>query len=108
MFGMPDLLEPADPRGRDRPLAADAASKNGDAEASDAALARLQGLVLDERSQPLLLRGIRGERAILDEIIRRIRDAEIPIASLSGTISGDGTDDEPVPPVAPWGKLQPS
>jgi hypothetical protein len=51
---------------------------------SDPALARLQALVLDELGQPFLLQGVRGERAMVTEIIRRITDSEMPIASLSG------------------------
>lgn len=73
----------------------------GRGEPADAALASLQDLVLDEMAQPLWLRGIEGERAILDEIIRRIREAEIPIESLSGNSIYEG----PFPPVSPWGKL---
>jgi hypothetical protein len=73
-------------------------------EPSDEALARLQALVLDERDQPLLLYGVRGERAGFIEIVRRVRDGAIPIAALS---------DSRKPPdlgayrtaVAPWGKL---
>ena len=73
-------------------------------EPSDAALARLQDLVLDEQEQPLLLYGVRGERAGFIEMVRRIRDGEIPISAL-----GDARP--PANPggfrtrVAPWGKL---
>ena len=52
-------------------------------EASDAALARLQALLLDELARPFLVVGMKGERAMLDEMIRRLRDGEIPISSLS-------------------------
>ena len=37
----------------------------GQGEPSDAALARLQALVLDEWHQPLLLQGMKAERATL-------------------------------------------
>jgi hypothetical protein len=70
-------------------------------EPSEAALARLQADVLAEAAEPLLLRGYRGERAGLDEIIRRVGHSEIPIVWLSRTASPD----DPIPPVAPWGKL---
>jgi hypothetical protein len=70
-------------------------------EPSDATLARLQAVVLDEMAQPILLQGFRGERASLDELIRRIRDAEIPIEALGSKSKPDG----PISEVAPWGKL---
>jgi hypothetical protein len=68
---------------------------------SDAALARLQSATLNDMGLPFLLQELRGERAILDEIIRRIRDEEIPISALSE----NGNPSDPVRPVAPWGKL---
>ena len=52
----------------------------GQGEASDAALAPLQELLLDEMKQPLLLVGVKGERAVLTEIIRRLGTGEIPIS----------------------------
>jgi hypothetical protein len=68
---------------------------------SDHALAALQSTLFDELKQPLLLQAFKGERAIYDEIIRRLRDGEIPISALTeGGASGG-----PVPPVAPWGRL---
>src|SRR5262249_16933723 len=69
-----------------------------------AALAKLQNIIIKELAQPFPLQEIRGERAILDEIIRRIRDAEIPISALSESRSPD----QPVQsatPVAPGAKL---
>jgi hypothetical protein len=71
-------------------------------EPSDAALARLQALILDEMAQPLLLYGVRGERALLVELIRRVGDGEIPISALgsSGTDPGSSWVQ-----IAPWGKL---
>ncbi len=50
---------------------------------ADAALAPLQELLLDEMKQPLLLVGVKGERAVLTEIIRRLGTGEIPISALS-------------------------
>jgi hypothetical protein len=73
-------------------------------EPSDAALARLQALILDELAQPLLLRGLRGERATMDEMIRRIGAGEIPISAISG--GGPPFDpDGPRTPISPWAKL---
>jgi hypothetical protein len=76
----------------------------GQGEPSEAALARLQGLILDELAQPLLLYGLRGERAGMFEMIRRIRDGEVPISALSnehGTPDPGGSRSA----IAPWGKL---
>jgi hypothetical protein len=73
-------------------------------EPSDWALARLQDVVLDEFDQPLLLYGLRGERAISTELIRRVGAGEIPIGALGDTDSKfdpDGTRTA----VSPWGKL---
>jgi hypothetical protein len=73
-------------------------------EPSDAALARLQDLVLDEGAQPLLFYGMRGERAAFIEMVRRVRDGEIPLSALSDARTaaapgGFGTR------IAPWGRL---
>jgi hypothetical protein len=54
----------------------------GQGEPSDAALGRLQALILDELSQPLLLHAIRGERAIYAELFRRLGTGEVPISAL--------------------------
>jgi hypothetical protein len=76
----------------------------GQREASDAALARLQALVLDELAQPVMLHGLKGDRATLTEIIRRIRDGEMPISALSE--GGPPFDpDAPPTPLASWGRL---
>ena len=68
----------------------------GQGEPTDAALARLQAIVLDERTQPFMQQAIRGERAIMDETIRRISAGTIPIAALTGG---------PVDYVPPWTQL---
>jgi hypothetical protein len=73
-------------------------------EPSEAALARLQDLVLDELGQPLLLHGIRGERAMLTELIRRVGTGEVPISALSDA----RTKFDPNAPrtaMTPWGQL---
>jgi hypothetical protein len=75
----------------------------GQGEACDAALAALQELLLDEMKQPLLLTGVKGERAVLTEIIRRLGSGEIPFSALSD--SGPSGRDGPPGAVAPWGKL---
>ncbi|MFO0961100.1 MAG: hypothetical protein U0800_27275, partial [Isosphaeraceae bacterium] len=69
-------------------------------EVSDGALAALQNDILRTMNDPILARNLRWERASLDEIIRRIRDAEIPIEGLNGGWKPGG----PVPTVTPWGK----
>jgi hypothetical protein len=75
----------------------------GQGEPSDAALARLQALILDELGQPLLLHGNRGERAALTELIRRLGAGEVPISALSG--GGPKFDpDAPHAAIAPLGK----
>ena len=53
-------------------------------EPSDQALSRLQKAVILELDQRLLLYGVKGERAVNAEIIRRIRDGEMPISALGG------------------------
>jgi len=76
----------------------------GQAEPSDRALARLQALALGEMAEPLLLAGLRGERAILTEVVRRLGAGELPIAALSQ--GGRPFDpDAPRPVIAPWGRL---
>jgi hypothetical protein len=55
----------------------------GQGEPSDGALERVQTLVLDERTYPLQLYALRGERAVTVELIRRIGAGELPIAALS-------------------------
>jgi hypothetical protein len=73
-------------------------------EPSNAHLGRLQALLLDERTQPLFAIGMGGERAGLDELIRRIGTGEIAMDTLGrdvskadlGTLRGV---------VFPWGKL---
>ncbi len=55
----------------------------GQGEPSDAALARLQAIILDEQSQPRLLMAIKGERALLDEAIRRLEAGEVAFSSLT-------------------------
>jgi hypothetical protein len=57
----------------------------GQGEPSDAALARLQALILDELAQPLLLTGMNGERAMLNELIRRLESGEVPISAITRT-----------------------
>lgn len=70
-------------------------------EPSEEVLEQLQDEILDAMRLPLWLEGVRGERAMMDELIRRVRDAEIPISSLDGTPHSD----KPIPAVSPWGKL---
>jgi hypothetical protein len=76
----------------------------GQGEPSDAALARLQALILDERDQPLLLQGMKAERATLTELIRRLATGEVPVSALNdarvpfdpGGLRGT---------VTPWGRV---
>jgi hypothetical protein len=76
----------------------------GQGEPSDAALARFQSLILDELTQPLLFYGLRGERATLTELIRRLGTGEVPISALSeGRPPWDPSG--PRGTIAPWGKL---
>src|SRR5262249_29648087 len=56
----------------------------GQGEPSDASLERFQSLIRDEADQPLLLYSMRGERATLDEIIRRVETGKIPLSALAG------------------------
>ncbi len=56
----------------------------GQGEPSEAALARLQALILDEHAQPLLFNGMRGERAMVTELIRRLEEGEVPLSAIEG------------------------
>jgi hypothetical protein len=72
-------------------------------EPSDAALAKLQALALDEMAEPLLIQGFRGERAMLDVTIRRVRGGEISLSAVTG---GSGTSVNGLFPAdSPWGRL---
>jgi hypothetical protein len=73
-------------------------------EPSDAALARLQSLIVDELGQPLLLHGMRGERAIMTEMIRRVGAGEIPISALSDSRTAFDPGSFRAA-IAPWGRL---
>jgi hypothetical protein len=55
----------------------------GQGEPSDAALARLQSLILDEIGQPLLIHALRGERAVSAEVIRRVEAGGLPFSALA-------------------------
>jgi hypothetical protein len=50
----------------------------GQGEPSDAALARLQALIADELGQPVLIHGLKGERAISNALIGRFAVGEVP------------------------------
>jgi hypothetical protein len=76
----------------------------GQGEPSDGALARLQADLSGELSQPLLLWAMRGERAMMTEVIRRVADGELPISALSE--GGSRPDpDSGRSAIAPWGRL---
>ena len=51
-------------------------------EPSDEALARLQDDFLDELEEPTVLRGLRGECAMLDALIWRVGHGELPLSAL--------------------------
>jgi hypothetical protein len=55
----------------------------GQGEASDEALARLQALILDELASPIMFRGLEGDRALFDEMLRRIAAGEVAIPALN-------------------------
>ena len=74
----------------------------GQSEPSVAALTRLQDCIVDELPEPLLLYGMKGERATLTELIRRVGTGELPISALSDSNFDPNT---PRSEVAPWGKL---
>jgi hypothetical protein len=84
-------------------------------EASDAALERLQTLVLDERSRPLLAVALEGERASLFEFTRGLRDGVLPFSDLRSinahdlaipTLTADSYGLGSMRTgIAPWGRL---
>lgn len=76
----------------------------GHGEPSDAALARLQDLLENEYYQPLADRGLRGERASMDELFRRLRHGEVPISALSDE-RWKPDPLRPIPGLPPWSKL---
>ncbi len=57
----------------------------GQGEPSDAALSRLQAVILDEQAQPFLLVATKGERAMLTELVRRVEAGTIPVSAITGT-----------------------
>ncbi len=71
---------------------------------SDEALARVQALARDELHQPLMAYAMEGERAIHNELIRRIGDGTLPVGDLSRT-AGMGSSDWLILSMSPWGKL---
>ena len=75
----------------------------GQSEPSDAALGRLQALLLDERSRPLFLHALRGERGTMVELIRRIGTGELSVEELDG---GPAAEPDRAPDAAPpWTRL---
>jgi len=56
----------------------------GQGEPSDESLGRLQALFLAEMAEPLMLHGLRGERAMMDEVIRRLGAGELTISQMAG------------------------
>ena len=60
----------------------------GQGEPSEPALAKLQALILDEKSQPLLYTAMNGERAFLVELIRRVETGKVPASKI---VPGTGT-----------------
>jgi len=70
-------------------------------EPTDEALAAFQADLLRESPRALLIEAVRGERAILDETIRRVRDGELPIKALSP----DWAPGTVFPPVSVLGTL---
>ncbi len=59
----------------------------GQGEPSEPALAKLQALILDEKSQPLLYTAMNGERALLVELIRRLETGKVsPSKIVSNTL----------------------
>ena len=62
-------------------------------EPSDASLGRLQAQFLEEMAAPMMLHAVRGERAVLDDMIRRLGTGELTLGQMA--------DGLPVDPDAP-------
>ena len=60
--------------------------------------------MVDELAQPILLHGLRGERAVFTELIRRVGTGEIPISDLS-FVSKNAGSSMPSPSSGPWVSL---
>ena len=54
-------------------------------EPCDDAMAKLQALLLDEADQPLALIGMRGERAMIDDIFSKLATGEVTFREIQGT-----------------------
>ncbi|MFI5457719.1 MAG: hypothetical protein ACHRXM_19940 [Isosphaerales bacterium] len=75
----------------------------GQGEPSDASLGRLQALFLAEMAEPLMLHGLRGERAMMDEVIRRLGAGELTLSQMAG--SSPLGPDAPRAGIPSWYKL---
>jgi hypothetical protein len=76
----------------------------GQGEPSDAALLRLIASIVNELDEPLLLYGMKGERATLTELIRRLGTGEVSISAL-GDVRTPMQPDAFGTKVAPWGRF---
>jgi hypothetical protein len=73
-------------------------------EPSDAALARLQALINEDLSFPLLEYGSRGERAGMDDVVQKLAAGEVHLSDLAdGGTPRPRTQDRAS--VYPWGRL---
>jgi len=52
-------------------------------EASDDAMASLQALILEEADQPIALIGLRGERAVMDDVFAKLTTGQVTIKQMS-------------------------
>ena len=77
----------------------------GQGEPSDAALARLQAVALDELAQPLLLVGLSGERAALTERVRMVGAGEAPASVLRDSLNTKINPSILPDPCASWARL---
>ena len=68
--------------------------------ASDHALARVQADLSEVLLDPIFVNGMRGERAVLDELLRRFQADEVPLLDIN---SGMRIPD--IGLTAPWGRL---
>ena len=56
---------------------------------SEAAMTKLQAILLDEANQPLALWGLRGERASIDDVFTKLATGEVTVREIQ-IASGDG------------------